>query len=355
MNSLHIFFNSTLDLTEHSCISSDVSYCNEKSVRIHKSASFTSAMNNLGNSFLYPVRCLFNGDQIKINKIVEDSLDLDLNIVIRTRVTEEWDNTSESLVSNKNFINVALSILFLAPGIILGTVCKSIAYISSSKLREMHNFALKYYDSYMRGTIILGDDAHRVDQERIRKNICLLPGLLRSFSLKNEASFFDRNYQYNALIIYSKKGETISKSIGLSDENFVDSKDWIKNLEGKTLATLTNFISKIILVGAKLSTPASFSGDDEDSIHRDIKSNRSDRVDWTQIKHEIGEYWVVENGKNCRKYEIIPKNGSSKRFDRTLYRSFFEPKQVTKIEDALAEPCYQKKSEWEGKFYTIDQ
>jgi hypothetical protein len=161
-----------------------------------------------GDFFLTPVRCLFNGNKV--------TLKTKNNVITVDHEKEYFDHSSPSswLKPKRNFLRVIASIIFLIPGLILGSIFKGIGFLSES-IRERHRLTIEHYTSIDRE---IGDENNRLD-------LATLTNRLREEKQNNHLNQPTKN-----LIVYAQPGTDLNTDPGLLDLN----------------------PQKIILVGAKI-------------------------------------------------------------------------------------------------------
>lgn len=113
----------------------------------------------LGDFFLTPVRCLFNGNKITIS--IKDQLITVTNEKEYASTRWDWQKPK------RNFLRVIASIVLLAPGLILGSVIKGLGYLSKV-IRARHKLTLLHYIPIDR---TVGTDQNRLNLDQIKQQL----------------------------------------------------------------------------------------------------------------------------------------------------------------------------------------
>lgn len=211
MDNISIFFNKRI-VKENS---STLSYYQDNSsfdTVFEKSVAF-------GDWCLTPVRCLFDGDKITVS-IKNQSVTID--------PAKEYGGP---LQPNRGFLRVVASIVFIIPGIIIGSLFKGLGYLSYS-IRERHSLVATPDIPLDTGDGV--DQTHEtIGSEKERLN---LEGIAQKLNeLKNTSS------PTKNLVVYAEEGTAINVDPGFLALN----------------------LQKIVLVGAKI-------------VHRSTSSERLD-------------------------------------------------------------------------------
>lgn len=147
----------------------------------------------LGDWFLTPVRCLYNGNKVTISH-KNDAITIE-----HEKEYSDWDNTRPK----RNFLRVILSIILIVPGVIVGSIFKGIGYLSQS-IQHRHTAIRRHYSP---GNIV-GDESDPPDLKTIED------------ILKNDFKHIERNNKScNALVVNAKKGTRINVDPGILSEN----------------------------------------------------------------------------------------------------------------------------------------
>lgn len=174
----------------------------------------------LGDWFLTPIRCLYNGNKVTISHR-NDSITIE-----HEKEYSDWDNKRPT----RNFLRLALSIILIVPGAIIGSVFKGVGYLSQS-IQNRHT-KIRYH--YSPGSIV-GDESDPPDLKTI------------SDILKNDFKNIERDKFCNALVINAKKGTRINVDPGILSED----------------------AKKIILVGARIVHDPATEPLLDDALYRD--------------------------------------------------------------------------------------
>lgn len=145
----------------------------------------------LGDWFLTPVRCLFNGNVVTITT--------EKDAAVTVRHAREF-NRNNIFGPQKTFLLVIASIVLLIPGIFLGTIIKGLGYLAPS-IRENHRLTILHYTPI--DCTIIGSDSNRLDESRLRE------------ALKKEQENNHLNRSSNTLIVYAAPGTTLNIDPGL--------------------------------------------------------------------------------------------------------------------------------------------
>lgn len=162
----------------------------------------------LGNWCLKPVRCLFNGNVVKVYQDYSDP-----KITKVYHMKEYGRETFDS--ENRTLVKVIKAIVLLVPGILFGSAIKGLTYFSKS-IREKHNFVIKHYTPKDR---VIGSENERLDIKEIISK------------LKKEHENNHLNQKTETITIYAQPGTQLTTELGIMDFN----------------------PKKIIFVGAKLA------------------------------------------------------------------------------------------------------
>lgn len=149
-----------------------------------------NALVSIGDFCLKPVRQLFKGEKLCMNK-GNSSNEISLDLILKEP-------------ANRTFIGKVLTIAFLAPGIILGTVFKSLGYLCST-IREKHRIAALH--NITKDSITVGSNEKRLNVNEISKKLSQL-------ALEND--YYQRA---KAVIIYAEKGTEIVDDPGILQWN----------------------------------------------------------------------------------------------------------------------------------------
>lgn len=99
--------------------------------KLNKPCTAASVSCSIGDWFLTPARCLFNGRLVTLipgNRLISKH--------------EYYDETDLATLNQpkRNFIRIAIAVALIIPGLLLGTIFKGISYLSPS-IRANHNLA----------------------------------------------------------------------------------------------------------------------------------------------------------------------------------------------------------------------
>lgn len=180
-------------------------------LRIDKQSYHTdNILTQWGNWCLNPVRCLFNGKTITISS---------QNQFIMVKHEEDYSPHFIKSKKHKTLLSVVASIIFLIPGLMIGSVFKGLGYLSRT-MRERHCMAVKHYTPIDR---TFGCETNRYSLQTLKKVL----EATRKGNLLNQPT--------KHLIIYAKAGTEIEEDPGFVSLN----------------------PEKIILVGAKITNKQS--------------------------------------------------------------------------------------------------
>lgn len=112
---------------------------NTRIIAFNQSAIAASIFCNIGDWFLTPVRCLFDG---RIVEVVHN----ENSLVYSTNEYSDRAELSSVSQSKRNLIRIAIAVALLIPGLLLGSFFKVISYLSHST-RENHKLADAHFKS----------------------------------------------------------------------------------------------------------------------------------------------------------------------------------------------------------------
>lgn len=169
MNHVSVFFNNTI-------IENGIPF------------SLSDAPVALGDWLLTPVRCLFDGNKVTIAH---------KNGILTVNHEKDYDGF---LKPKRNLFRIIASIVFILPGLIIGSAFKGLSYLFSS-IRERHKLAILHYTPVDR---TVGSENDRLSLEAIKDE--LLELYLDSITL---------NQPTKNLIIYAEEGVQIKEDPGI--------------------------------------------------------------------------------------------------------------------------------------------
>lgn len=156
----------------------------------------------LGSWFLLPARCLFHGHKVTIcTKSVTMTVDHENEYTSFSRSESVRDMMNKP---KRNFLRIALSIVFLVPGLLLGSFFKALGYFLSPSTREGHQLAIQHYTP---ADCTIGDENDRLTLKQIKKE-------LRKIDQYNPL-----HQPIQSLIIYAEPGTEIKEDIGILSIN----------------------------------------------------------------------------------------------------------------------------------------
>lgn len=139
---------------------------------------------SLGNWCLTPVRCIFNGDQVIIDKDHRN----------HTTITHKKEHGKRSLDQ------IIIAIVLILPGLISGAVIKGLGHLSR-EIRELHKIAVTHYTPI--NMITIGDKENRLHFDAIRQKLSEYPNFLQQ--------------TVNTVLIYAKEGMEMPRDPGFLD------------------------------------------------------------------------------------------------------------------------------------------
>lgn len=236
-------------------------------------ATSTSLAVKFGDFCLTPLRCLFHGHKITICT-KNNQTDVAHENEYATQVDPHWNKPK------RNYLRIALSIVFLLPGLLLGSFFKGIGYLLSSSIREKHQLVIQHYTP---GDCIVGDDNDRLTLQEIRTELL---------------KFYDPLHRpIHSLIIYAKPGTEIKEDVG------------IRSLKPQ----------KLILVDAQLihGPSASLDGCLDENLDASWKSPINKNQAAQLIGGSYAQQWKMDSVEDAQQ-DIPPKRSffSSERYKR---------------------------------------
>lgn len=152
---------------------------------------FDSTTRSFGDWLFTPVRCLFNGNQVDV--------DINESTAVHAKI---YGN--EYKKSKRNLLRIVLAIMLFVPGVLLGTLFKSISLFSSDQ-RKKHKFAVLHFTRLPVEKTTVGTEKNPLDLKEIDE-------ALQKIKKENKL-----NRKANAIIIYAKPGTTIKEDPGILD------------------------------------------------------------------------------------------------------------------------------------------
>jgi len=270
--------------------------------------AFSSTFCSIGDFCLSPVKVITNGSSIhiKLGKIGDNSTPI--------TVVTGAQNKSSSVIST------IISVILLAPSVIIGGAFKALAYIFSAELRENHRIAIKHFDPSMRGLIVVGSDGKRLSENELASVIKEIPNKLelQTNSFKH-GWWFHLNYQHVGLVLYTDPKTVISKDPGFSRDNHS--------------GILKESISKLIIVGGRLIT----------------EQEAEDEADKLRKYPETSIHTVLRD--NYR-FEHQQKHWDASYNSKSIY--ILNIHHVKNLAEALADPLgYDMDHSWTKKVYVV--
>lgn len=142
----------------------------------------------LGDWFLTPVRCLFDGNKVIFSVNNKDSITVD-----HEKEYYGWNKPE------RNFLRVVASIIFIIPGIIIGSAFKGIGYLWEFN-RVCHRLVIRHYTSVDH---TIGAPENRLNLEAIKQQ-------LSDLRQNNQLNQPTKN-----LIVYAEEGTAINEDPGI--------------------------------------------------------------------------------------------------------------------------------------------
>lgn len=242
-------------------------FFNHKMINKDDSFLFANVPVRVGDWFFTPLRCLSNGEEVTITN--KDN-------VITLKVEKEYYQKEGSWDKPKRtYLRLALAVVFLLPGLILGTLFKGLGYLTST-IRKRHELILTHYIPIDR---TVGGERQRLNLAQIR------------LALDEQRKQNHLDQATNNLIIYAQEGTNINDDPGILDLN----------------------PRKIVLVGAKIvHEPSAFGRMD------DMMVSSSDWESGVRINHStyVSQHKVKSVDEALQ--DILPKKSffSSERYKR---------------------------------------